>query len=261
MAIVKIYIESNFVAIDDGGTDINYIPNGYSDFAPLGGGNYCAFKSGGQLIKNYSFNYTDVRNKAGAVIGGGTESEVVLYLTTVFNTASGGSGASGFDYTALNYTDLTTNVAPTASEGELAIVYNSQGVWLINRKLKGVYMYQSGTWEYANQELQNILQTALQAGDNVSVLTNDAGYITASSLPPFFNIDLDSAESSVTRVFSGGRTTYTITHNLGTLDIKPVVFRLSDGRNIGWRVERTGVNTVEVSRNGNIADGLFRLVI
>jgi hypothetical protein len=36
---------------------------------------------------------------------------------------------------------------------------------------------------------------------------------------------------------------------------------LSDGRTIGFRAERTGINTIEVSRNGNIADGLFRLVI
>ena len=103
--------------------------------------------------------------------------------------------------------------------------------------------------------------SALQSGDNVSELVNDAGYITASSLPPSFAVDLDSSDSCVARVFAGGRTTFTVTHNLNTLDIKPVVFRLSDGRNIGWRAERTGVNTVDVSRNGNIADSLFRLVI
>tara|TARA_R110001599_G_scaffold92583_1_gene242237 strand:+ start:154 stop:1629 length:1476 start_codon:yes stop_codon:yes gene_type:complete len=93
MPITKIYIESNFVAIDNGSELINYIPNGNSDFEHLGNGNYCVFKSGGQLMKNYSFNYLDVRTKAGAAIGGGTEAEVVLYLTTVFNTASGGSEA------------------------------------------------------------------------------------------------------------------------------------------------------------------------
>jgi len=76
-----------------------------------------------------------------------------------------------------------------------------------------------------------------------------------------FAVDLDSAESSVTRVFAGGRTTFTVTHNLNTLDLKPEVFRLSDGRSIGWRRERTGVNTVEVSRTGNVADGLFRILI
>jgi len=92
-------------------------------------------------------------------------------------------------------------------------------------------------------------------------LVNDAGYITASSLPPTFAVDLDSAESTVSRVFAGGRTTFTVTHSLNTLDINPGVFGLSDGRTVGWRTERTGVNTVEVSRNGNISDGIFRIVI
>lgn len=76
-----------------------------------------------------------------------------------------------------------------------------------------------------------------------------------------FNVDLDSAESTVARAFAGGRTTFTVTHSLGTLDIKPEVFRLSDGRTIGWRIERTGINIIEASRNGNVADGLFRLII
>jgi len=119
----------------------------------------------------------------------------------------------------------------------------------------------STTNKFVTTALIALINSALQNGDNVSELINDAGYITASSLPPSFAVDLDSAESSVTRVVAGGRTTFTVTHNLGTLDIKPVVFRLSDGRNIGWRVERTGVNTVDVSRNGNIANSLFRLVI
>jgi hypothetical protein len=115
--------------------------------------------------------------------------------------------------------------------------------------------------KFVTTALIALINSALQNGDNVSELTNDAGYITSSSLPPSFAVDLDSAESSVARAVAGGRTTFTVTHNLNTLDIKPVVFRLSDGRNIGWRIERTGVNTVEASRNGNIADGLFRLVI
>jgi len=96
-----------------------------------------------------------------------------MRLNTGFNLASG-SGALPWLFSATNYTDLVTNVAPTANEGELAIVYNSQGVWLVNRKLKGVYIYQGGTWEFANQELQDKIKentveiTALEA----DVLTN-----------------------------------------------------------------------------------------
>jgi len=77
----------------------------------------------------------------------------------------------------------------------------------------------------------------------------------------YFAVDLDSAESTVVRVAAGGRTTFTVTHSLDTLDIKPEIFRLSDGRTMGWRVERTGVNTVEASRTGNVANGLFRIII
>ena len=110
-------------------------------------------------------------------------------------------------------------------------------------------------------DVKSKADSALQSGDNVSELVNDAGYITSSSLKPAFNVDLDSSESSVSRSFAGGRTTFTVTHNLNTLDIKPEVFRFSDGRTIAFRVERTSVNEVEVSRNGNIADGDYRLVI
>ena len=76
-----------------------------------------------------------------------------------------------------------------------------------------------------------------------------------------FNVDLDSTIGSVTRAVGGGRTTFTITHNLNTLDLIVQVFRLSDGRGINWRIERTGVNTIEASRAGTVADGLFRILI
>lgn len=79
-----------------------------------------------------------------------------------------GSGAAAFKFTAVNYTDLITNVAPTADEGDLAYVYNSQGIWLVNRKLRGMWQYQTGSWIYANQELQTILQDKL---DNVLAST------------------------------------------------------------------------------------------
>jgi len=76
-----------------------------------------------------------------------------------------------------------------------------------------------------------------------------------------FNVDLDSAEASVTRAVAGGRTAFTITHSLNTLDLQAQVFRLSDGRGINWRIERTGVNTIDASRAGTVADGLFRILI
>ena len=91
-----------------------------------------------------------------------------IHTNTGFKLAPG-RGALPWLYSATNYTELSTIIAPAANEGDLAIVYNSQGTWLINRKLKGVYIYQSGVWEYANQELQDRLAAKLDSvsGDGV----------------------------------------------------------------------------------------------
>ncbi len=91
-----------------------------------------------------------------------------MRTNTGFKQAAG-SAALPWLYSATNYTELSTIIAPAANEGELAIVYNSQGTWLINRKLKGVYIYQSGVWEYANQELQDRLAAKIDSvsGDGV----------------------------------------------------------------------------------------------
>jgi len=88
---------------------------------------------------------------------------------------------------------------------------------------------------------------------------SDSG--TTNKFSSNFNVDLDSAEASVVRVFAGGRTTYTVTHALNSLDVTAEAFRLSNGRTIGLRVERTGVNTIDVSRSGNSADGIYRILI
>lgn len=84
---------------------------------------------------------------------------------------------------------------------------------------------------------------------------------TVNKFSSNFNVDLDSSEASVVRVFAGGRTTYTITHALNSLDVTAQTFRLSNGRTVGLRVERTGVNTIDVSRSGNSADGIYRVLI
>jgi len=154
---------------------------------------------------------------------------------------------------------------------------------------------------------RSLIASALQSGDNVSELTNDARYITtitgsnhsqlnlddgtnphgttkadvglsnvdntsdadkpvstatqAAIDALSFSVDLDSAESTVTRVEVGGRTNFTVTHSMNTLDVIPDIYRLSDGRSLNWRVERTNVNTVVASRAGSVANGLFRIVL
>ncbi len=90
-----------------------------------------------------------------------------------------------WQYTATNYTELTTVVAPVALEGELAIVYETQGVWLINRKEAGIYVYLSGTWVYFTQELKDEIQ--INVADIASILSqlpdNVVTYKTMSDLP------------------------------------------------------------------------------
>lgn len=76
-----------------------------------------------------------------------------------------------------------------------------------------------------------------------------------------FTVTLDAADSNVTRVEAAGRTSFTVTHSLGTLDVITELYRLSDGRSLGWRVERTGINTIVFSRAGSVANGQFRVVI
>jgi len=123
--------------------------------------------------------------------------------------------------------------------------------------------YSSQIGYNSGEDGELIVKNTPSATDRTQTHQDDDGIIALTKNIPkaFFAVNLDSAESSVARVFAGGRTTFTITHNIGTLDLKPEVFRLSDGRTIGWRVERTGINTVEASRTGNVADGLFRILI
>ncbi len=94
---------------------------------------------------------------------------------------------------------------------------------------------------------------SLQDADGILAFLND--------IPGSYFEDLDSALVSITRVFAGGKTTFTVTHGLNTLDIKPEIFELATGETVLWTVIRTGVNTVEVSRSGNVADGLYRILI
>jgi len=118
----------------------------------------------------------------------------------------------------------------------------------------------------ATETSEGIIQIATQAETNTG--TNDTKAITPLKLATYlsaisnkFAIDLDSAETEVARVFSGGETTFTVTHALGTLDTVVQIRRISDGKQVLFEVINTGVNTLEVKGNGNIADDIYRVVI
>jgi len=124
-----------------------------------------------------SISLADLRDELGNTFA--TVDLAIDYLTAFVGSFRPGgvifSNGVNFKFTAQNYTDLVTNV-PLANESDLAIVYNSQGVWLINRKLKGTYIYQSGVWVFAAQELQDITQykiDSIVAGTNISVDNTD----------------------------------------------------------------------------------------
>lgn len=72
-----------------------------------------------------------------------------------FKSALGGSGATAkiYKYTANTYADLAT--ITDQEEGDIARVYNSQGVWILGtQKSEGAYTYLSGVWEYGSRSLQ-----------------------------------------------------------------------------------------------------------
>jgi len=192
---------------------------------------------------------------------------------------AGGSGGSAvWKYNVDNYSDLSS--IPSPQEGEIARVRFSQGTKWLPGTLGGLYYpsgfyeYRSGNWEIDEtieavaEELENLIDTKLDSvvgGTNISIdATNPKNPVINFTGTPGIqklSVDLDSSESSVTRSFSGGRTTFTINHNFGSKDIIDRVYRLSDDRRINWRIETPTANTLEASRAGNVADGLFRIIL
>lgn len=121
----------------------------------------------------------------------------------------------------------------------------------------------------ATETSEGIVELATQAEvdagtDTARVITPAtlAGYIASQNLPKKFSVDLDGAgEASVTRVFAGGQTTFTVTHNLNTTDTNVDVKEIASGEQVITEIDNTGANTMDVIFTGNIADDVYRITI
>ena len=82
------------------------------------------------------------------------------------------------------------------------------------------------------------------------------------SFPEKFAVNLDGAgEASVVRTFAGGKTTWTVTHSLNTLDVQVEVKEIATGETVGTDVIENTINSTDIIVNGNVADDLYRVVI
>jgi len=75
------------------------------------------------------------------------------------------------------------------------------------------------------------------------------------------NFDLDSALTNITRVFAAGRTTWTITHTLSSLDVRVNNFLQANNESIELTVRRTSTTTIEIEALGNVVDNTYRTSI
>ena len=156
---IKVFKTNNYITVDIPGNIIPLSDHKFRVFI-----NPIDTAAGSYLIESEKIGRREVllselTNEAGTPY---TLTTWTDFFTTNTGFDQGGASPPGsipWNYTALNYDDLINNIAPTATEGELSIVYNSQGLWLINRKLKGIYIYQTSNWVYANQELQDRIQS------------------------------------------------------------------------------------------------------
>jgi hypothetical protein len=77
-----------------------------------------------------------------------------------------------------------------------------------------------------------------------------------------FAVDLDGAgEAAVVRTFAGGRTTFTVTHNLATADVQTQIREIASGEEVIVDVDTIDGNTVDFIFNGSVADDVYRVVI
>jgi len=175
------------------------------------------------------------------------------------NSPTAGSILKGYMYTVTSAGNFFTEAV---SVGDVLIAEIDDPATLadwtvVERNLNSATETSEGTTEIATQ-------VEVDAG------TDDFRYITPLKLSAWyaalpssgkFSVDLNSTELTVTRVFSGGQTTFTVTHSLNTLDTISHIKLISSGEEVETSVVAATANTTEFSFTGNTADGLYRVVI
>lgn len=88
----------------------------------------------------------------------------------------------------------------------------------------------------------------------------------AAGTNPTDGVNVSQLNASAPRGFKqtvgdGTALTYTITHNLATLDVQVQVYRLSDGATVFVDVARTGTNAVTVTFGAAPAANSYRVLV
>lgn len=243
---------------------MSYIRLGIQSAAGLGTpptGKFYEFFDSDNLDSNGKATFT-TRDDAGndtTYLGGGTSFVESVTGDGVDNTDPVNPVLSFPDADEVDDSTTTNKFATQAQLDQIATNVTDIGTNASNILLKRDLTAQKNSIEDDGGDLQ-LVGDAASPGNSQYYGTDSSGVKGWQPLLSF-NVDLDSTIGSVSRAVAGGRTTFTITHSLNTLDLIVQVFRLSDGRGINWRIERTGVNTIEASRAGTVADGLFRILI
>jgi len=124
--------------------------------------------------------------------------------------------------------------------------------------------------DQATETIKGILALATQAETTAG--TNDNKAITPlklkteldsrfSTATQAFSVNLSDSIGTVSRNFSGGVTTYTITHSLGKNDLITQIKEISSSENVEALIVEVDSNNIEVKFNGNSTNNTFKATI